>query len=57
LRKPDPDVSLDLQSVFGEVYARARYHLTLRYDCDAARCLSEAEQAWLRERMTSDAPM
>jgi hypothetical protein len=55
LRKPDPDVPLELQGVFADVFARARYHLTLDYDHEASCCLSEVEQAWLKERLAARA--
>lgn len=54
LRKPDPDVPLDLQTVFADVFARARYHLTLDYVHDASCCLSEAEQAWLKKQLAAE---
>lgn len=53
LRQPDPDVPLDLQAAFTAVYDRARYQLTLEYDEDASRRLSESEHAWLRERLAT----
>lgn len=46
LAKDDPDVSLDLQSVFDTVYDRAGYDYTIDYALDVSPPLSKAEQEW-----------
>jgi hypothetical protein len=56
LRKPDPDVPLDLQVAFSAVYDRARYDLTLDYDERASDCLTESECQWLRDRLAARSP-
>jgi hypothetical protein len=46
LADPDPDVKLDLQAAFEQVYLEGRYVRRIRYDeaCDPS--LSDANQAW-----------
>ena len=45
----DPDVTLDLQSVFTTVYDRAGYDYSLNYAHPVAPTLSDADAAWVRE--------
>ncbi len=49
LKRGDPEASLDLQSVFTTVYARARYDLSINYRAPLAPPLDEADVAWARE--------
>ncbi len=49
LRKGDPDVPLDLQTVLTTVYDRARYDLSLDYTRPLRPALPKTDQPWLRE--------
>jgi hypothetical protein len=51
LRKPDPDVSLDLARVFRRAYETGPYRKILRYDLPADPPLSSADAAWARETL------
>lgn len=50
LERGDPDVPLDLQSVFATVYDRARYDLSLDYRAPLAPEPDAALAAWLAEQ-------
>jgi hypothetical protein len=45
LKEGDPDVWLDLQSVFTTVYDRARYHLSINYDAPLSPALDDPDNA------------
>ncbi|MBC8871573.1 MAG: DUF4058 family protein [Planctomycetes bacterium] len=49
LKKGDPDVTLDLQTVFSTVYDRARYELSINYDIPLSPALNDSDAAWLVE--------
>jgi hypothetical protein len=49
LLAPDPDLSLDLQSVFKAAYDPAFYDRRLRYDQPIEPALRSADEAWVRE--------
>jgi hypothetical protein len=48
LKKGDPDVPLNLQTVFNTVYDRARYDLSLNYHAELQPPLSEENADWMR---------
>jgi hypothetical protein len=48
LEPEDPDVALDLQSVFSAVYDRAGYDYSLDYEAQVEPPLSEADAQWAR---------
>jgi len=48
LKKGDPDVLLDLQTVFDAVYDRARYDLSLSYNAELQPPLSCEDAEWMR---------
>jgi hypothetical protein len=48
LKHGDPDVPLDLQTVFTTVYDRARYDLTLDYSAHLSPRLDKADVAWVK---------
>jgi hypothetical protein len=47
LKERDPDVPLDLQSALTQVYDKAGYDYSLRYDRDIQPPLSSADQEWV----------
>jgi hypothetical protein len=49
LAKGDPDVPLDLQAAFTNVYRRTRYDLSIDYDAPLAPPPVDDQQEWLRE--------
>ena len=49
LRHGDPDVPLDLQAVFTDVYDRARYDLSLNYDAVLQPPVRDDDARWMRE--------
>lgn len=49
----DPDVLLDLQSVFDSTYDRAGYDYALNYEQAISPPLRPAEAQWVQERLTS----
>jgi Protein of unknown function (DUF4058) len=49
LKQDEPEVPLDLQSVFTTVFDRARYQLSLNYSTKPALKLSESDEKWMRE--------
>jgi hypothetical protein len=49
LRRGDPEVSLDLQSVLTTVYDRARYGLSLNYTQPLDPPLSERDAEWAKQ--------
>jgi len=49
LKKDEPEVPLDLQSVFTTVYDRARYQLSLNYSAKTSVPLNESDAKWMRE--------
>lgn len=46
LRRPDPDLRLDLGAVFAETYRRARYEDVLDYTVAPTAPLAEADRTW-----------
>ncbi|HEY3998985.1 MAG TPA: DUF4058 family protein [Candidatus Xenobia bacterium] len=48
LLEDDPEVELDLQSAFQQVYDRARYDVILNYQRPLAPPMSEDDAAWIR---------
>jgi hypothetical protein len=53
LRAPDPDISIDLQTVFELTYERGRYARSVRYDQPLGGEYSEEDAAWIREQIQS----
>jgi hypothetical protein len=53
LRGDDPDVAIDLPTIFATLYERARYDLTLDYEAVLAPSLAEGDAAWARERIAA----
>lgn len=51
LLPPDPDVPLDLQSVFHAAYEPSLYHRRLPYDQPLLPALPPADEAWVRQRL------
>lgn len=51
LLPPDPDVPLDLQSVFRAAYEPSLYHRRLPYDQPLLPALPPADEAWVRQRL------
>ena len=49
LRKPDPDVPLDLSAAFTAAYDGGRYSRRLRYDVPTPAPLAEADRLWASE--------
>ncbi|HJT31909.1 MAG TPA: DUF4058 family protein [Pirellulales bacterium] len=49
LKPPDPDVIIELQPVFTEVFARGRYERRLRYAKPPRSRLSRADRQWAAE--------
>lgn len=47
----DPDVSLDLQTVFTTTYDRAGYDYALHYDRSVAPPLNESQLVWSQQRL------
>jgi hypothetical protein len=56
LAKGEPDVPLDLKSVFDTVYDRARYGLSLDYTQALVPPLSEEDRKWVGERLANASP-
>lgn len=52
LRRPDPDVSLDLQACFDSTYDQGAYFASLNYRRDAPVRLTEEEQRFASDRLT-----
>jgi hypothetical protein len=50
LRAPDPDVPLDLSTVFAATYERARYARVIDYSIPPVAPLSPADRAWATKR-------
>lgn len=49
MKSPDPDVRLDIGAALGEVYARSRYDLCVRYENNPPPpTFSEEDLQWLR---------
>jgi hypothetical protein len=51
LKDHDPDVPLDLQSVFTRLYDRAVYQYSLDYDLPVNPPLSDADAQWVRQAL------
>ncbi len=51
LAKPDPDLTLGLQSLIDTIYRRFRYEQSLKYTIKLKPPLSPAEAAWCRKRL------
>lgn len=51
LRAPDPDIHVDLQTVFDLTYDRGRYARSIRYDQPPPPALTESDAAWIAERV------
>ncbi len=49
LADPDPDVALDLQAAFEQVYIEGRYSRRIRYDEACEPSLSEVDQEWAHD--------
>jgi hypothetical protein len=54
LLAPDPDIQLDLQSVFRSAYEPAFYDRRLRYDQPLEPPLRPDDQQWMRDRLPSE---
>ena len=52
----DPDALLDLQAAFTTVYDRSGYDYSLDYRRPVEPPLSEADAAWVQERLSSLSP-
>jgi hypothetical protein len=50
----DPDVPLNLQTVFAATYDRAGYDYSLHYDWSVEPALSGADQEWVRTILSTD---
>lgn len=55
LAAPDPDLIVELQPVFAEVYARGRYERRLRSGAPPRARLSSADRAWAAQIAAADA--
>lgn len=53
LLAPDPDLSLDLQSVFLAAYEPALYHRRLRYNQPLDPALHSTDESWIRESLVT----
>jgi hypothetical protein len=53
LRGSDPDVVVELQSLFTTVYDRARYDLSLDYNASLRPPLSESDSEWVGEQLVA----
>jgi hypothetical protein len=56
LLRGDPDVPLDLQTVFATVYARARYDLSVDYTRPLDPPLTGADAAWWQQHWSEGQP-
>ena len=56
LAEGDPDVQLDLQTVFDTTYDRAGYDYSLKYSNPIDPPLSEAQRAWVAEILAKSTP-
>jgi hypothetical protein len=52
LRRIDPDVALDLQSLIDQCYERGRYDSQIRYEKPPHPPLPDEEAAWAKEYLT-----
>lgn len=52
LRRTDPDVALDLQSLIDQCYERGHYATQIRYDKPPHPALPDEEAAWARKILT-----
>ncbi|HVJ83927.1 MAG TPA: DUF4058 family protein [Planctomycetia bacterium] len=55
LLDPDPDAVIDLQDVFAKIYDRARYSRLLDYALPVEPPFSDADAAWVAERLKASA--
>ena len=55
LLRPDPDVVLDMQAAVDACFALVGYERLLNYRADPPGALSEADRAWVRERLAAHA--
>jgi hypothetical protein len=51
LSRPDPDIRIDLQPLIARIYAQSRYERSIDYSKPLHPPLSEADTAWLAERV------
>jgi len=56
LANGDPDIWIDLQSIFEAIYDGAALEVTLPYDDSLAPPLRTSDEEWLRERLKTLAP-
>jgi hypothetical protein len=49
LRRTDPDVALDLQSLVDQCYERGRFGTQIRYELPPSPPLPDAEAAWAKD--------
>lgn len=54
LRRGEPDVALDLQTLIDQAYERGRYGSTIRYDKEPAPPLPPEELAWARDILATE---
>ncbi len=50
LSKPDPDISLNLQSMIDSIYARSRYERSIDYRKPVTHPFDPAGSRWLEQR-------
>jgi hypothetical protein len=51
LAQPDPDITLEIQSMIDEIYRRFRYERSIDYSRPLIPPLAPEEAAWLEERL------
>lgn len=51
LRKPDPDLSLNLQPLIDAIYRRSRYDRSIDYTRPLSPSLGAAEASWIEQRL------